>query len=1041
MTVGPCRYPHAMVGRDEGDSPFLAIPRDRWLASNHLAFAVFDRFPVSPGHTLVIPHRHVAQWWDATRDEQVAMLDLVDHVRGLLLDDAERGRLLPEVPRPDGFNVGFNAGDAAGQTVPHLHVHVIPRFHGDMVDPRGGVRHVIPARGNYLAAGASEATVRRPLVLAPGNTPGSVSASATAPPAPVPTALEAATARLLTLHDAPRHPLGPALADAMADPLITSVDLLVSFVMVSGLDALQPSLDDLLDRGGLVRLLTSDYLGITEKRALQLLLARSGEYGDRFTVRVYRAGAESFHPKAYMLWGTTPDPSHALSFVGSANLSRPGLSTGVEWTTTVRDRSTLTAMRDAFEQLWLDPRSEPLTQALIDDYLEAPRALGQELAPIAPPTQPVAPTPVQRDALDALAATRADGFGAGLVVMATGLGKTWLAGFDSARPEFARVLFVAHREEILNQTREVFRRIRPDASIGLIKGPRLDLDANIVLASVQTLAQRLDQVPPDWFDYIVVDEFHHAAAATYRRVIDHVRPTFLLGLTATPDRMDNADLLALCEDNLVYECGLADGIAGDLLVPFEYFGVPDAVDFRPLPWRNARFDPAALEHAVIAAERITAAYDAWTALRGTRTLAFCVSQRHADVMAEAFRDRGVRAVAVHAGEGSAPRHASLDAFARGDLDVIFSVDLFNEGLDVPAIDTILLLRPTASPVVFLQQLGRGLRRSDGKTHVTAIDFVGNHRSFLLPARWLAGLARAAGAGADAGATADGGATEVGAWADSGATAGAEATAARTAGGTVTDAELRRALTDGFTLPPGCRVHYELAAVKTLLDLLPARSGSRLAAFVQAWIDERGTRPTAVQTFRAGLNPATAPGRWFAFLDAHDHLTDDERRVVRRHGPLLAHVADMNITKSYKLVALRALLRGGWLTGPAPVADLAATSRWLVLRDPRLTADVVSASTPDPAAMTLAQWESYWRKWPLTHLAGGGFFRLGDETFSLVDPTSSEDAPVLTALIDDLLDWRLTRYLDAKQPAGGGARTGADADAESVMLLDQSQADI
>ena len=1003
-----------MAGRDEGDSPFLAVPCDRWLASNHLAFAIFDRFPVSPGHTLVIPHRRVAEWWDATRDEQTAILDLVDQVRALLLDDAERRRLLPEVPRPDGFNVGFNAGDAAGQTVPHLHVHVIPRYLGDMPDPRGGVRHVIPTRGNYLAGS--------------------------------PTPLEAATERLLTLHDAPRHPLGPALADAMADPQIASVDLLVSFVMVSGLDALQASLDDLLDRGGRVRLLTSDYLGITEKRALELLLARSGEYGDRFTVRVYSAGSESFHPKAYMLWGTAEPPgeaaetiadaaasptptTHALSFVGSANLSRPGLSTGVEWTTTVRDRATLTAMRDAFEQLWCHPRSEPLSQALIDDYLEAPRALGAELAPIAPPVQPVAPTDVQRDALDALAATRADGFGAGLVVMATGLGKTWLAGFDSARPEFARVLFVAHREEILNQTREVFRRIRPDARIGLIKGPRLDLDADIVLASVQTLAQRLDQVPPEAFDYIVVDEFHHAAAETYRRVIDHVRPSFLLGLTATPDRLDSADLLALCEDNLVYECGLADGIAGDLLVPFEYFGVPDAVNFRPLPWRNSRFDPAALEHAVIAAERVSAAYDAWTAHRGSRTLAFCVSQRHADVMAEAFRDRGVRAVAVHAGERSAPRHASLDAFARGDLDVIFSVDLFNEGLDVPAIDTILLLRPTASPVVFLQQLGRGLRRSEGKTHVTAIDFVGNHRSFLTPARLLAGLALAEADAAGANATTADVAT------------GVDSSAARTAAGTISDAELRRALTDGFTLPPGCRVRYDLAAVDTLLDLLPARSGSRLAAFVQAWIDERGTRPTAVQTFRAGFNPATAPGKWFAFLNDRGHLTDDERHVAGRHGPLLAHVAGMSITKSYKLVALRALLRGGWLTDPAPVADLAATSRWLVLRDPRLTADVVNSTTPDPAALTLAQWEAYWRKWPLAHLAGGGCFRLGDEAFGLVTPASPDDAPVLTAMIDELLDWRLTRYLDAKQPGGGGARTGADADAESVMLLDQSQADI
>ncbi len=246
-------------------------------------------------------------------------------------------------------------------------------------------------------------------------------------------------------------------------------------------------------------------------------------------------------------------------------------------------------------------------------------------------------------------------------------------------------------------------------------------------------------------------------------------------------------------------------------------------------------------------------------------------------------------------------------FARGEVDVIFSVDLFNEGLDVPAIDTILLLRPTASPVVFLQQLGRGLRRSEGKTRVTAIDFVGNHRSFLLPARWLAGLVAAGGRdGAEAWAVDESDGAEAAAAGTAGSPTGAAAAAA--AGGTVTDTELRRMLTDGFTLPPGCRVHYELTAVETLLDLLPARSGSRLAAFVQAWIHERGTRPTAVQTFRAGFNPATAPGKWFAFLDDHGHLTDDEHHVALRHGPLLAHVASMSITKSYKLVALRALLR-------------------------------------------------------------------------------------------------------------------------------------
>lgn len=473
--------------------------------------------------------------------------------------------------------------------------------------------------------------------------------------------------------------------------------------------------------------------------------------------------------------------------------------------------------------------------------------------------------------------------------------------------------------------------------------------------------------------------------------------------------MDNADLLALCEDNLVYECGLAAGIGSGLLVPFEYFGVPDSVDFRPLPWRNSRFDPTALETAVIAQERITAAYDAWQERAGTRTLAFCVSQRHAEVMAEAFRARGVRAVAVHSGENSAPRHASLDAFERGDLDVIFSVDLFNEGLDVPAIDTILILRTTASPVVFLQQLGRGLRHSEAKTHVTVIDFVGNHRSFLTPVRLLAGLA-------------------ISERRDHGA--------AQTSAGNVTDAELRRLLTEGFTLPPGCRVYYDLAAVSALIDLLPVSTGSRLAAFVQAWVDERGSRPTAVQTFRAGLNPATAPDKWFAFLANDGFLTDSEVQVVQQHGDLLEHVASMSITKSYKLVALRALVRGGWLTQPALVTDLVATSRWLVLRDPRLAADVVSKVTPDPALMSLSQWDAYWRKWPLKHLTNRTYFRLTNDSFGLVSAATPADEPTLAAMIDELLDWRLASYFDRVPVQQGLILKVSHTDGKPILRFDR-----
>lgn len=937
-------------GRDRAsECPFCSTPVEDELAGNGVAFAMSGRSPLSPGHVLVVPRRHIPEWWSATSVEQQAVLDLVGALRNALLDDGRRAQMFPELARPAGFTIGFTSGSVMEQAVDHVHVHLIPHYTSDAGDSHGDVRGVIFGEGNHMGG---------------PDIPGDVA----------PSPLELAVARRFGLHDAPVHPLGPVLADAMADEAILRADLLVSFVMVSGLETVQPDLDALLDRGGRVRLLTTDYLGITEKAALQRLHHRGVEYGDRFQVRVYRAGGRSFHPKAYMLWGE----ASSRAFIGSANLSGPGLRTGVEWSATITQESTLTAMAGAFDDLWSSENAEVLDDDLIADYVEAPRTIGQEVVAVAAPVQPVAPTPVQQEALDALTASRMTGFGAGLVVMATGLGKTWLAGFDTSRPNIRKVLFVAHREEILRQTREVFRRIRPDARVGMIQGDRFDADAEIVMASIQTLARRLDRLDPQLFDYIVIDEFHHAAAASYRRVIAHFVPKFLLGLTATPERADNAELLALCEDNLVYECGLTEGIERDLLVPFRYFGVPDTVDFRPLPWRNARFDLDALEHAVVARDRIDAAYAAWSKHRGSRTLGFCVSQRHADAMAQAFSDRGVAAVAVHAGPTSAPRHASIDALSRKELDVVFSVDMFNEGLDVPQIDTVLLLRPTTSPVVFLQQLGRGLRRSPGKATLTAVDFIGNHKSFLTPARLLAGLGHSE---------------------------------------TLSPTPLRDALADGLTLPAGCSVDYTLEAKKTLLDLLPKQRGARLLGFVQEWADERGQRPTAVQVYRGGVNPATAPDHWLQFLSDHGFLSTSEQRVALSHGQLLKHVSKMAITKSYKLVALRALIASGGLDRPTPVAELAAISLRLVRRDPRLLADFNNQAVADPMRVDVDAWQAYWRKWPLQHLTYDGYFTLNDTDFGLATPVPPQDADPLVELISELIDWRLARYLDSKQSAG------------------------
>ena len=222
------------------------------------------------------------------------------------------------------------------------------------------------------------------------------------------------------------------------------------------------------------------------------------------------------------------------------------------------------------------------------------------------------------------------------MVLATGLGKTWLSAFDSNN--FGRVLFVAHREEILRQARATYRRIRPNARLGLYTGVEKLADADVLFASVQTLgrAQHLERFTPDAFEYIIIDEFHHAAAATYRRLIDYFEPKFMLGLTATPDRTDGADLLALCGENLVYRCDLIDGVTRGLLSPFRYFGIPDYVNYENIPWRSGRFNPEALENAVTTEKRASNSYDHWQQYGGSRTLGFCVSQRHADYMAKYF---------------------------------------------------------------------------------------------------------------------------------------------------------------------------------------------------------------------------------------------------------------------------------------------------------------------------------------------------------------------------------------------------------------------
>lgn len=386
-------------------------------------------------------------------------------------------------------------------------------------------------------------------------------------------------------------PLLPLLAQSIDEA--AQVDLAVAFAMSSGVRQIEPWFKGLLDRGGRLRIVQGDYLDVTEPPALWRLSDLSGA-----EVRVFEADTGSFHPKAWLFRAAD---RRGAAMVGSANLSETALTKGVEWN--LHSKTGADAVEAAFEALWRHPRTQPLTATWITAY--AVRRRTKPLADFAlqivadePLLAPPEPHAIQRAALTALRQTRDRGHKAGLVVLATGLGKTWTAAFDGQ--SFARNLFVAHREEILSQAMSAFRRIRPEARLGRFDGETKDAGTDILFASIQTLGRvgHLRRFAPDAFDYVIVDEFHRAAAASYRALLDHFTPRFLLDLTATPDRSDGADLLALCGDNLVYHCDLFDGIEAGLLSPFNYMGVPDDVDYAQIPWRSSQFGPAALEAAL-----------------------------------------------------------------------------------------------------------------------------------------------------------------------------------------------------------------------------------------------------------------------------------------------------------------------------------------------------------------------------------------------------------------------------------------------------------
>ena len=539
----------------------------------------------------------------------------------------------------------------------------------------------------------------------------------------------------------------PALAHALKHeiPSADSIDLLCAFVRWHGLRVLEDQLRAHCRAEKPLRVITTVYTGSTERKALDWLVSLGAE------VKVsYDTQSTRLHAKAWMFRRAT---GFSTAYIGSSNLSKSALIDGAEWNvrlSQVTSGDLLEKFDATFDTYWQSPDYELYDPGRDGNRFD--RAVAADRQTLDAPLHflDVEPWPHQREILEKLAVERErhQRF-KNLVVAATGTGKTIVAALDFKRLRRQMgdpsVLFVAHREEILRQSLDAFRHVLREGDFGelYVDGHRPD-EWRHVFASIQSLAQAdLDRLDPTAFDVVIVDEFHHAAAPTYRKVLERLQPKILLGLTATPERTDAGDILHYFDGHIAAELRLWDALERSLLCPFQYFGLHDNADLSQVTWSRKGYDVTELENLYTADDaRVKLVLHQLQSKHrdagAMRALGFCVSIAHAEFMARKFTEAGLPSQAVSAETDSDDRRAALQTLRSGKLRALFAVDLFNEGVDLPEVDTLLFLRPTESALVFMQQLGRGLRRSASKDCVTVLDFIGQaHRKFRFDLRYRA----------------------------------------------------------------------------------------------------------------------------------------------------------------------------------------------------------------------------------------------------------------------------------------------------------------
>ncbi|WP_194189531.1 DEAD/DEAH box helicase family protein [Clostridium chrysemydis] len=520
------------------------------------------------------------------------------------------------------------------------------------------------------------------------------------------------------------------------------VDIIVAFLMESGVKLLKKDIEEAVKNKCEIRILTGNYLGITQPEALYLMKDILGENAN---MAFYKEKNRSFHPKAYIFHY---ENNEGEVFIGSSNISNSALTKGIEWNYRLeksQNEEDFNYISRNFEDLFLN-QSIMLNDEELKNYSKIYKKPKLNFSKEEEKVIDIfSPRGAQIEALYELKKLRKLGYNKGIVVAATGIGKTYLSAFDSL--DFKKVLFVAHREEILKQAFNSYKNVRSNESMGFFNSSNKDNDKNIVFASVQTLGKeeylKEEYFKKDYFDYIVIDEFHHSVSNNYQNIIKYFKPKFLLGLTATPERLDNKDVFAVCDYNVAYEIRLPEAINRGDLCPFRYYGVFDeTVDYTKIPKFKGKFKEKELEKALMLDKRADLIFKHYSKYNSKRALGFCSSKNHAEYMAKYFSQNGVKACAVYSdskGEYALERNEAIEKLTKGEINIIFSVDMFNEGVDIKTVDMVIFLRPTESQTIFLQQLGRGLRKAKGKEYVNVLDFIGNFKKSNIIPKLLGGV--------------------------------------------------------------------------------------------------------------------------------------------------------------------------------------------------------------------------------------------------------------------------------------------------------------